>query len=382
MMLGYLLARAGVEVTLLEREPAFSQSSRGDAFSAASLRVFREAGLVDQILSLRHQKITRWEIYYEGRRHSTRDLARLSPDFPFLLVIPAAEVLNLIVAKAEELPEFDLRAGASVTALLEEEGEVQGVEFEDAEGTHRLRSRLVVGADGWASSVRSLGKIQPMAGARTALEMTRVRLPAPADWPEAVGRTYLGPGSSIVWYTDRDGNAEVTLTLPRTTYPGVPDIASLKEALASRLPGSLGSHLRSELSESQEVERLEIEPSRASSWWRPGLLLIGDAAHCFAPYGGVGIALALRDALVAANHLSRAFRDEGPTTGVLAAIEAERLAEVSTLERDQERATRAIFRPNDPTRFLLRYGGMRRAVGSLVGRFDSAAQPVKLEIEG
>src|SRR5206468_4019334 len=128
--------------------------------SPLALEVFREIGLADRIVGLRHARIARWDVHYEGRRHSRRELSAFSSRFPFVVVIPAGDVLELIAQKARELPEFELRAEAELVQLLTENGVVTGVEFRDEDGTHALRSELVVGADGAASTVRSLAGIE------------------------------------------------------------------------------------------------------------------------------------------------------------------------------------------------------------------------------
>ncbi|MGH9363477.1 MAG: FAD-dependent monooxygenase, partial [Thermoanaerobaculia bacterium] len=328
LMLGYLLGRAGLEVTVFERKEDFSHATAGDGFSALSLRVFREVGLVEKLLSLHHNKVERWELYYDGRRHSTRVFSKLARDFPFLLVIPPVEVLNLLATEARKFPEFELRTGARVTQLLEKGSEVTGVAYRDDEREHRLRAQIVIGADGSHSSVRALAGLSLVhdeAGDR--LDVLRARIASPQRWPEGVGRTYLRPGASIVWYPDRDGDSVIIASLP-WKGTGMPfDLAAASQILRGALPSSAAAHLMKHLPSAAELGCVEFQPNRARSWSRPGLLLLGPAAHASEPFATSAMALALRDAVVAANHLARALRERARLPGVLARIEAERLPE-------------------------------------------------------
>ena len=380
LLLGVFLARSGLEVTVLEKERTFA--SYGEGFTAPALRVLREAGLADRVLALHHNKIERWEFYSEGKYASSLDPGRIFQDYPFIFLIPVGDVLDLILAAARDIPEFELRMGASVTGLIEDDGAVVGVRYQDEEGPHQLVTGVVIGADGRASSVRHLAQI-PFGPDEPAevYDAVGLRVPAPDAWPECVGRTYIGGGVVVSWCTDRDGRALITAAALRGILPNDADPAGLREALASRLPVQPAAYLRAQALDAGSLSRFEVRPGRVTHRSRRGLLLLGDAAQTLAPLGFSGFPTALRDAVVAANQIVSAFRGPGLSHGVLAAIDAERAGEASEIEKEQEKAVEAALRPTSSSKFFLRYGGMRAALRTLLGYYEALGTEVRLDVE-
>jgi 2-polyprenyl-6-methoxyphenol hydroxylase-like FAD-dependent oxidoreductase len=296
MMLGLLLARAGVEVLVLEKHADFLRDFRGDTIHPSTLEVMYELGLLDKLLALPHQKIPRFAARFGNRDLVIADLSRLPTHCRFIAMMPQWDFLDFLAREAGRYPGFRLRMRAEVTGLIERDGNIAGIKGRD----FAVQASLVIGADGRHSTMRAAAGLQSEEYG-VPMDVFWFRLSRRAGDPETTMATF-GPGHILVllnrgdyWqcgYVIGKGAAEVVRT--RGLAPFRASIASLLPFLADRVD---------ELADWEQVKLLTVRVDRLRQWYRPGLLCIGDAAHAMSPVGGVGINLAIQDAVAAANVL-------------------------------------------------------------------------------
>ena len=332
-VLALLLARKGVNVTLLEAHPDFDREFRGDTLHPSVMEIMDHLGLADRLLKLRHSKISNITIQTEEGPFSPIDLSRLKTKFPYVTVMPQTSFLELVTGEAKKYPNFRLVMGARVRELVEESGVVRGVSYEDEDGRHEVRAALTVGADGRGSRVRRLAGIEPIKTSPP-MDVLWFRLPRkPGDTEGLVGR--FGRGH-IAIMLDRDDHWQAGYVIPKGTFPELrhEGIGELKRQFAELIP-EFADRVE-HLTDWRKVSLLSVESSRCPTWHRPGLLLIGDAAHVMSPVAGVGINYAVQDAVSAANILVGPLRE---SQGRLVALSEKQLAAV---QRRRELPTRVI----------------------------------------
>jgi len=300
-VLALLLARAGIGVTLLEAHPDFDREFRGDTLHPSVMEIMDQLGLADRLLELRHSKVDRFTVETDTGPFTPADLTRLPSKFPYITVMPQTSFLEFVVCEAGKYPGFRVVMGARVRELIEEGGAVRGVRYEDEGGLHEVRAALVVGADGRGSRVRKLAGIEPVKTSPP-MDVLWFKLPRePGDTEGLVGRFARG---RIAIMLDRDDYWQAGYVIPKGTFPKLrhEGIGELKRQFAELIPefaDRLGG-----LTDWRKVSLLSVESSRCPTWHRPGLLLIGDAAHVMSPVAGVGINYAIQDAVAAANILA------------------------------------------------------------------------------
>jgi 2-polyprenyl-6-methoxyphenol hydroxylase-like FAD-dependent oxidoreductase len=306
-VLSLLLARKGVPVMLLEAHDDFDRDFRGDTVHPSVLELMDEIGLAERLLQLRHSKIRNAALATPDGAVTIADLGRLRTRFPYVALIPQAKFLEFLTGEAKRHPEFRLVMGARVEELIEEGGAVRGVRYEGDDGWHEVRAPLTVGADGRSSRVRRLSgldadtvKTSPM------MDVLWFRIPRRPDDPEGLlGR--FGRGHGVVMF-DRDEQWQVGYIIIKGSFKEVraAGIEALKKSFAETAPEF--ADRTEHLTEWKQFAMLSVESNRLKKWTRPGLLLIGDAAHVMSPVGGVGINYAIQDAVVAANVLAEPLR--------------------------------------------------------------------------
>ncbi len=322
-VLGLLLAREGVSVTLLEAHKDFEREFRGNTINPSVMEVMEELGLVDRLLGLRHAKIHRFTAQAADGSVTFADFRRLKTGYPYILMLPQARFLELITAEARKYPNFRLVMGARVKGLIEENGSIRGVRYRGPDGPREVRARLTVGADGRFSQLRRLAGLEAVE-ASPPMDVFWFNLPRKPDDPEDAGAVFrFGPGSLLVlmdhseyWqvgYIIRKGGYE------RLRDAGLPALRHSVAELAPELADRVG-HLK----EWKQGSLLSVGSDRLRRWYRPGLLLIGDAAHVASPVGGVGINLAVQDAVVAANVLGGPLKSGRLRARHLAAVQRRR----------------------------------------------------------
>lgn len=377
MMLGLLLARAGVSVAVLEKHEDFLRDFRGDTVHPSTLEVIHELGLLDAFLERPHQKVFEIGGMFGGTRLMLADFRYLPVKCGFIAFTPQWEFLDFLAGEARRYPHFDLRMQTRVTGLITtEQGRVVGVQTEGPAGAGAIRADVVIGADGRDSVVRAAAglAVRSFGAPMDVLWMRLSRQPA-ADPAQSFG--YIAPGRMLVTL-QRGDYWQCALVIPKD------GMAALKaqglDALRARVSGAapwLADRMH-ELRAWDDVKLLRVKVDRLESWWRPGLLCIGDAAHAMSPIGGVGINLAIQDAVAAANLLSTPLRDRALADSHLAAVQKRREFPTRVTQRAQliiqHMAIRRILTsdrlpaaPPLPLRLLNRIPRLRRIPARLIG---------------
>ena len=302
VVLGLLLAREGVCVTVLEAHKDFDREFRGNTISPSIMEVMEELSLADRLLELRHAEIPRFTAQAADSSVVFADFSRLKSRYPYMLMLPQARFLEFVAAEARKYPNFRLVMGARVKRLLEVDGVILGVRYRQPEGLCEVRAQLTIGADGRFSQVRRLSGLNPVKGSPP-MDVFWFTLPRePGDSTDAGAVFRFRPGSLLV-LMDHLEYWQVGFIIPKGGYErlraaGLPALRRSVAELAPELADRVGN-----LKDWKQGSLLSVESDRLRRWHRPGLLLIGDAAHVSSPVGGVGINLAIQDAVVAANVL-------------------------------------------------------------------------------
>jgi 2-polyprenyl-6-methoxyphenol hydroxylase-like FAD-dependent oxidoreductase len=307
VVLGLLLAREGVSVTLLEAHKDFDREFRGNTINPSVMEVMGELGLADLLLELRHSEIPRFTIQGAGSSTVFADFRRLKTRYPYVLMLPQTSFLKLMAAEARRCPNFRLVMGARVKELIEEDGVIRGVRYRTANGSREVRATLTVGADGRFSQIRRLVGLTPVEGSPP-MDVFWFKLPREPDDPDDAGAVFRFGAGSLLVLMDHFDHWQVGYIIKKGGYrqllaAGLPALRRSVAELTPELADRVG-----ELKDWKQGSLLSVESDRLSRWYRPGLLLIGDAAHVTSPVGGVGINLAIQDAVAAANVLTEPLK--------------------------------------------------------------------------
>jgi 2-polyprenyl-6-methoxyphenol hydroxylase-like FAD-dependent oxidoreductase len=331
-VLGFLLARAGIDVVVLEKHNDFLRDFRGDTIHPSTLELLDELGLADEFLALPHSKVSKLQIETTGGETLRMSLERLPSKFPFIAFMPQWDFLEFVTRKAGRFPSFALQRNAEVIGLLEAGGVVRGVRYRDAEGEHELPAVLTVGADGRTAVTRDAARL-PRVETSPPIDVFWFRLPRRTDEAAAVfGR--IGPGLLLVML-DRDDYWQVAFVFPKGKGDEIRargldafrrDIVRVAPELADRVDG---------LRDWDEVKLLTVRVDRLTRWHTQGYLAIGDAAHAMSPVGGLGINVAIQDAVTAANVLWRPLSEGRVADEMLAAVQRRRERAVRVLQTVQ-----------------------------------------------
>jgi 2-polyprenyl-6-methoxyphenol hydroxylase-like FAD-dependent oxidoreductase len=323
MMLGYLLARAGVRTLVLEKHGDFLRDFRGDTVHPSTLRIMDELGLLDAFLQRPHQRLEVIGGWFGDQHVQLGDFRGLPPRYAFIAMMPQWEFLDFLADEARKLPAFTLRMNANVTGLVEAEGRVVGVRGSSPDGDFEVRAGLTVGCDGRHSTVRAgAGLAVEDLGAPIDVLWFRVRRD-PAELDNSLAR--IAPGHFVVtigrgdyWqcaFVIAKGGADALRQRP---------IEEFRARVVDAGP-VLAAHIAEDVRSWDDVKLLTVAVDRLTQWSKPGLLCIGDAAHAMSPIGGVGINLAIQDAVAAANLLAVKLRAGTAAADDLDAVRARRL---------------------------------------------------------
>lgn len=320
-VLALLLARKGVPVVLLEEHMDFDRDFRGDTIHPSTLQILDEIGLADRLLQLRHTKASSIPVQTAKGNLTLADFHRLKTRFPYIALIPQADFLSFITSEDGRYPNFRLVMGARAEKLIEEDGYIHGVHYRGKDGWHELRAVLTVGADGRFSRVRRLAGFEPIQTSAP-MDVLWFRLPRKAGDPEKSGGRLSG--GHILIMLDRNEYWQMGYVIPKGGYQEIraAGLEHLRQVIGEMLPEFAGRV--DTIQEWKQVSVLSVESSRLRRWYRPGLLLIGDAAHVMSPVGGVGINYAIQDAVVTANILGNDLLQGKAPTGDLARVQRER----------------------------------------------------------
>jgi 2-polyprenyl-6-methoxyphenol hydroxylase-like FAD-dependent oxidoreductase len=321
VMLGFLLARAGVEVVVLEKHADFFRDFRGDTIHPSTLELMSELGFLDQFLQLPHQKVDRMTALIGAERVAAVDLTHLPTRCKYIALMPQWDFLNFIAAQGKRYPTFDLRMNTEATDLIEERGRVVGVVAKGPDGDVSIRADLVVGCDGRHSIVREkAGLKSDDYGAP--MDVLWFRLSRKdSDDSETFGHFEAG---AMMIMLNRGDYWQCAYVIPKGGIDQVK--AEGLDAFRKRvlfMSPFLGDRV-DELKSFDDVKLLTVAVDRLRQWWRPGLICIGDAAHAMSPIGGVGVNMAVQDAVAAANRLAVPLKAGTASDDDLRAIEARR----------------------------------------------------------
>src|SRR5438309_5434188 len=321
-MLGLLMARAGVEVLVLEKHADFLRDFRGDTVHPSTLEVMHELGLLEDLLKLPHQKAPRLNAQVGELALTVADFTRLPVHCGFIAFMPQWDFLNFLAERGARYPTFTLRMQAEVTGLLEDAGRVVGLQATTPDGPLEVRASLVVGADGRHSVVRARAGLQ-VDEFGAPMDVLWFRLSRrPGDPENPVARFEMG---RIFMMLNRGEHWQCGFVIPRGSLErlqerGLPAFRDSVAQLAPFVAARVG-----ELADWDAVKLLTVRVDRLRRWYRPGLLCIGDAAHAMSPVGGVGINLAIQDAVAAANRLAAPLRAGAASDNDLAAVQSRRM---------------------------------------------------------
>jgi 2-polyprenyl-6-methoxyphenol hydroxylase-like FAD-dependent oxidoreductase len=319
MMAAYLLARAGIDVVVLEKHADFLRDFRGDTIHPSTMEALAELGLLEAFLRLPHQEVRYAEVEIGGERVRGADFGRLHTRCPFIAFIPQWDFLNFMAAEARAYPSFRLMMETEAVDLIREHGRVAGVLARSPSGGLELRADLVIAADGRHSTLRrAAGLAVKDLGAP--MDVLWFRLPRGREEPEAVlGRIRAGAGLVML---DRGDYWQCAFIIRKGTADVVK--AAGLEAFRDRVAAFVGPAAAQGVASLDDVKLLSVQIDRLKTWHQPGLLVIGDAAHAMSPVGGVGINLAIQDAIAAANLLVGPLRRGTPSEDDLARVQKRR----------------------------------------------------------
>ena len=351
-VLALLLARKGISVTLLEAHPDFDREFRGDTVHPSVMEIMDELGLADWLLELRHSKIRNFTLQTVAGPFTPVDLSRLNTKFPYITMMPQTSFLEFITTEAGRYPNFRLVMGARVQELAEEDEVIRGVRYQSRErdgshSVHEVRAILTVGADGRGSRMRRLAGFEPI---KTSPPMDVLWFKVPRKEGDPEGAMARFGRGHIAILLDRFDYWQAGYVIPKGTFPQLrhEGMETLRRDFAELIPDFADrvEHLK----DWRQVSLLSVESSRCSRWYRPGLLLIGDAAHVMSPVGGVGINYAIQDAVVAANVLAGPLKDSQEhlkdlDTKYLAAVQRRREWPTRIIQRFQALIQRAVLAP-------------------------------------
>ena len=343
MMLGVLLARAGVEVVVLEKHGDFLRDFRGDTVHPSTMTVMHELGWLEEFLELPHHRIARFAGYFGDKRVQIADLTHLPVPAPFIAMMPQWDFLDFLAKHGKRYPGFTLLMRAEAQELIEERGKVVGVRATIDGRAGEIRADLVVGADGRHSTVReAVGFEVETLGAP--MDVLWFRLSRkPDDEGEVMGRFDAG---SILVMLDRGDYWQCAYVIPKGSAEKVRAAGIEKvRATIGRLVPAFVDRL-GELATMDDLKLLTVGVDRLVKWWKPGVLCIGDAAHTMSPIGGVGINLAIQDAVAAANILAPPLREGRLADADLAAVEARRRFPVRATQAAQVFLQNRIIAPS------------------------------------
>jgi 2-polyprenyl-6-methoxyphenol hydroxylase-like FAD-dependent oxidoreductase len=360
MMLALLLARAGVSVLVLEKHADFLRDFRGDTIHASTLEIMHELGLLDAFLQRPHQEVRTLGAQVGAAFLEVADFTHLPTRCRFIALMPQWDFLDFLAAEAKRYPAFRLMMRAEATDLLQEAGRVVGVRATTPEGDLSVPADLVVAADGRHSLMREKAGLDIL-DIGAPMDVLWLRLTRRSSDPgQALGRVEVG---RILITLDRGDYWQCAFVIPKGGFDAVRrrGLAAFRDAIAALAPHF--ADRVGEIADWEDVKLLTVAVDRLRVWHRPGLLCIGDAAHAMSPIGGVGINLAIQDAVAAANILAPRF-----LRGRIADADLQRV------QRRREFPTRATQR--------LQVFLQNRLIGHVLGGAGSPAPPPFLRLLG
>ena len=354
VILSLLLARRNIPVILLEAHDDFDRDFRGDTLHPSAMEIIDQLGLADRLLKLRHSKIHQASFMTPNGPVILADFRRLKTKFPYIAMLPQAQFLEFMTEEAKRYTSFQIVMGASAQELIKEDGQIRGVRYRRDNEWHEVRAPLTVGADGRSSRMRRLGDFE-MIKTSPPMDVLWFRLPREADEPEGVLARF-GRGHILIML-DRLDQWQIGYVILKGSYQQIHEagLEALRQSIALMAPELKDRVER--LQDWKQIAVLSVESSRVKRWYKPGLLLIGDAAHVMSPVAGVGINYAIQDAVVAYNVLAEPLRKEHVQVSDLRRVQDKREWPTRLIQAFQAFAQRAVIasalRSNRPLQFPL-----------------------------
>jgi 2-polyprenyl-6-methoxyphenol hydroxylase-like FAD-dependent oxidoreductase len=332
MMLGYLLGRAGVDTVLLEKHADFFRDFRGDTVHPSTLQVMNELGLIDGFLKLPHQRLQTMDGQFGGTSIRIADLSRLRVKYPFIAFMPQWDFLNFLRESGKRFPSFKVMMNANATDLIWSGDAVAGVKADMAEGPVEIRADLTIGCDGRHSIVRERAKLE-VEEIGAPMDVLWFRAGKAANESESVFAR-VETGKMMVTF-DRGDYWQCAYVIAKGQYDAIKarGLDALRDEIV-RLAPVLKSGI-ADVKSWDDVKLLTVAINRLKRWTRPGLLCIGDAAHAMSPVGGVGVNLAVQDAVATANLLAAKLANGCPPEAELDAVRKRREFPVRMTQRMQ-----------------------------------------------
>ncbi len=342
IMLGFLLARQGIAVTVLEKYKDFFRDFRGDTIHPSTLELLYELGLLEKFLALPHSQITGLSATIGGQRFQMSDVSHLPTHAKFIALMPQWDFLNFLAQEAARFPSFTLRMGWEATGLIQtNDGATTGVLANTPDGPVEIQAALTVGCDGRHAISRVAADL-PLIDEGVPIDILWLRIARrPSDPENALG--YFNYGRLII-LINRNDYFQVGYLIPKGAFPqiqqnGIPAFQQSIERIVPFLAGRTA-----EIDSWDKVKLLTIQVNRLQDWCSPGLLCIGDAAHAMSPVGGIGINIALQDAVATANILTESILTSGATVHDLQRVQHYREGAVRNTQRVQVFAHRILSR--------------------------------------
>jgi 2-polyprenyl-6-methoxyphenol hydroxylase-like FAD-dependent oxidoreductase len=333
IMLGYLLARNGIEVTVLEKWPDFFRDFRGDTIHPSTMDILNQLGLIKKFLKNPHNETKQIGVHIGGQEVIIADFTYLHTICPFLGFMPQWDFLNFISNEAKQYPSFHLMMDTEVIDLIQENEKVVGVRAKDKNISYEIRAELVVGADGRHSVVREKAVLKVI-DLGAPIDVLWFRLSRENDGTDrSFGFVDRGQIAILI---DRDDYWQCAFIIHKGDFEKIKakGLPTFQTNLTKLVP--IFSKNVHELKSWDQVKLLSVAVDHLEQWYQPGLLCIGDAAHAMSPVGGVGINLAVQDAVAAANRLIQAFhRKDGIKISDLAAIQSRRAWPTRVIQKVQ-----------------------------------------------
>ncbi|MGF7181214.1 FAD-dependent oxidoreductase [Tunturiibacter psychrotolerans] len=341
IMLGFLLARAGVKVTVLEKHKDFFRDFRGDTIHPSTLDLLHELGLLEKFLTIPHSQVAALSAIVGGERFAIANFSHVPTYCKFIALMPQWDFLDFLASEAARYPPFTLRMGWEATGLINENGVTTGVRAKTPDGPVEIPATITIGCDGRHAISRDAGHL-PLNDEGVPIDVLWLKIARqPSDPENALG--YINFGRLIILINRNDyfqiGYIIAKGTFPQIQQAGIPAFQQSIERIVPFLAGRTA-----EIDSWDKVKLLTIQVNRLQEWSSPGLLCIGDAAHAMSPVGGIGINIALQDAVATANILTEALLSNSLTQHHLRQVQDYREPAVRNTQRVQVFAHRILDR--------------------------------------